>query len=54
MDALYYLSSLIGVAWLVVWAIRQEGDKKQPWSPFDMRETDKPAKDKQYQRRKLG
>ncbi len=54
MDALYYLCSLIGVVWLVVWAIRQEGNLKQIRSPFDLRETGKPVKDKRYQPRKPG
>ena len=54
MDALYYLSSLIGVVWLVVWAIRQEGNLKQIPSPFDLREAGKPAKDQRYQPRKPG
>ena len=52
MDALYYLSSLIGVVWLVVWTIRKESNLRQSWSPFDIREPGESGKTKRPERQK--
>jgi hypothetical protein len=37
MDSLFFLVSLCGVAWLVVWSLRDHERPIRPWSPFDMR-----------------
>lgn len=54
MDALFYLASLIGVVWLVIWTIQMEGGKKPRWSPFDIKEPNQPVADKRYKRQKRG
>lgn len=37
MDAIYYLTMLIGIAWLAVWSVLPEESPLQRWWwPFDM------------------
>jgi hypothetical protein len=37
MNSLYFLASLIGIAWLCVWSVLPRPGAGKGWWPFDMR-----------------
>ena len=37
MSSLYFLASLIGIAWLCVWSVLPRPGAGRGWWPFDMR-----------------
>jgi hypothetical protein len=52
MDSFYFLCSLIGIGWLVIWSVQAE-KKSGGWSPFDMRiSREKPTLDVRQRGRK--
>ena len=44
-DSLLFLSSIIGIAWLCLWAIRSPDAESKAWWPFDYlgQEDDQPT-----------
>jgi hypothetical protein len=45
MESLYYISMLIGVVWLILWAALPEGSRQRAewWWPYDMADDAAPA-----------
>lgn len=54
MDAIYYVCSLVGVGWLVVWIIRLERNGQRTPSPFDMRDAANVPKVSRFAEQKRG
>lgn len=44
MNTLYYLTMLLGVAWLMIWAILPPEYRGKGWWPFDMRDGETPGR----------
>jgi hypothetical protein len=42
MNSLFYLTMLIGVGWLMIWAILPPDQRGKGWWPFDMRDDTAP------------
>jgi len=42
MNSLFYLAMLVGVGWLMIWAILPPDQRGKGWWPFDMRDGEAP------------